>query len=116
MHELSVTKSILDICLSESGKNGLKKINEINIKLGKFSTFVPECIISYFKIISKGTIAENARLNFNIVKLKVRCPACNQTSEIDEPVFNCPRCGQPGLEILEGREFFIESIGGEEEV
>lgn len=116
MHELSVTQSILEICLTEARKNALNKISEINIRLGKFSTFAPDCIISYFKILSKGTIAEGAQVNFSIVKIKTHCPNCQAVNEITEPVFICPVCGKPGLEIVEGREFFVENLTGEEEV
>ncbi|MEO0225857.1 MAG: hydrogenase maturation nickel metallochaperone HypA [candidate division WOR-3 bacterium] len=116
MHELSVTQSIFDICLQEARKHSLRKITEINIRLGRFSTFEPESIIFYFNIMSKGSIAENAKLKFEIIKIKVLCLNCDNIMESDEPIFVCTSCGHSNFEILEGREFSIESIVGDEEV
>jgi hydrogenase nickel incorporation protein HypA/HybF len=115
MHELSVTQSIFDICLDAARKNRLGKISAVNIRLGCFSTFVPDSIVFYFGIMSKGSIAEHARLNFTIVKIKVKCKDCGGTAESEEPIFACPACAGPNLEILEGREFSVENIVGDEE-
>jgi hydrogenase nickel incorporation protein HypA/HybF len=114
MHELSVTQSIFDICIAEAKKHGLKRIDEVNIRLGRFTTFVPESIVFYFEVMSKGSIADKAKLNFNIIKLRVRCQDCGETAESDEPLFSCPACGGSNFEILEGREFAVENIVGPE--
>ncbi len=113
MHEYSVTKSLVEICNQEAKKNNIGKIRTIKLKLGKFTGFSPEAINFYFGFLKKDTRCENAKIEFFEIPVRIRCPDCNYENDIDEPIFLCPSCGRNNIEILSGRELFIESIEGE---
>src|SRR5512137_2532044 len=110
MHEFSVTKSILDLCVKEAKSNGLKRVGKIIVKLGKFTGFSPESISYYFTQLEAGTVCAGARLVFQEIPIRIRCPKCGYEGEIDEPVFVCPSCSAQRLEITSGREFYVDSI------
>lgn len=113
MHEYGVTKSLVDVCNQEAEKNNMKKIYKINLKIGKFTGFSPDSIKFYFDYLKADTKCADANILFEAVPIRIKCQDCKQESVIDEPIFLCLRCGKTNIEILSGREFYIESIEGE---
>ncbi len=113
MHELSVTKSILKLCVQEARKNGLSRVRRIHIALGKFTGFSAKAIRFYFTRLEKDTACRGARLFFHEIPIRIKCSACGCEQEIKEPVFVCPACTSRRLDITGGREFFVESIEGD---
>jgi hydrogenase nickel incorporation protein HypA/HybF len=115
MHELSVTQSVLSIALEHAQKAGAQRITQIVVVIGDFSTFVDDSVQFYFDIISQGTIAEGAELIFDRTPGRLRCGDCGSTFTYDarRVELTCPSCGGSRLEIVGGREFYVESIGVE---
>ena len=110
MHELTVTQSILDIALEHAGKADAKTIARVNLVIGEISGIVDECVIFYFELLSKDTIAEGALISFEKVPLAARCHGCNATFPLGELDWSCPHCQGNSLEIVTGREFYVDSI------
>jgi len=76
MHELSITRSLLDQALGEAEKHGAKRISRIRLLLGEGGGVVPDCVQFYFDEMKKGTAAAEAELEFKKVPLRIRCPKC----------------------------------------
>jgi hydrogenase nickel incorporation protein HypA/HybF len=108
MHELAATESILKLVLSEAEKAGAKKVTGVSLKVGTWSSFVPDCVEFYFGIIAEGTPAEGAKLSFEIIPTVYRC-VCGMEYKPDETI-GCPRCGEIRGALISGREFYVESI------
>jgi hydrogenase nickel incorporation protein HypA/HybF len=133
MHELSVTRSLLDQALAEAEKHGAKRISRIRLLLGEGGGVVPDCVQFYFDEMKKGTTAADAELEFKRVPLRIRCPKCGaewgtghdrnqlgdsgsgpspdfdiRTSDFVLPEAMCS-CNAGG-EIVSGQELVIESI------
>lgn len=110
MHELSITQNMLDIALEHADKADAGKIGKINLVVGEMSGFVADSVRFYFDFLSKGTKAEGASLSFKSVTTKAKCQNCGKTFELKEFDWTCPQCKEDSLEIVAGRELFIESI------
>ena len=110
MHELAVTQGILDIAVKEAEKVGGRKVTRINIKLGALSGMVPACIQEYYDIISEDTPAYKARLEFDIVPAVIKCNECGSESEIARYRLRCPVCDANKVELIRGREMYIDSM------
>lgn len=116
MHELAITQSIFNQALAEAKKHNAKNINKIKLKVGEASAIVPDCVQFYFDTLKKGTIAENGKLEFEVVPLKLRCPKCEK--EIILPKqgndnlkdYKMPCDCQKGVEIVSGNDMIIEYI------
>lgn len=110
MHELSITQSIVNICSEEAEKHNVRKVTEIRIKIGELCGLVPECIQTYFDLVSSGTKVEGARLMIEKIPMKVICNDCG-FQEIMSPRFErCSSCGSENFKIINGKEFYIDSL------
>lgn len=110
MHELSVTQNMLDIVLEQAEKAGAREVEKISLIIGEMTGVVKECVQFYFNFLSRGTLAEGATLSFTMVATKARCQACDRTFELGEFEWACPYCGGERMEIVAGKELFVESI------
>ena len=71
---------------------------------------VPQCVQDYFDVISQGTIAQGAVLDIQRLPVVIHCEDCSQDSPIDRRHVRCPLCGSTHLKLIQGREFYIESL------
>ncbi|MBN2056688.1 hydrogenase maturation nickel metallochaperone HypA [bacterium] len=114
MHELGITRELLDIALEEADKGGLVSIKVISVVIGRLTGFVPDSIRYYFEIFSENTVAAGADLRFDERPAGFSCRGCGLEFTIDEPVFLCPGCGGHDLTLLSGKEFYLDYIEGNE--
>ncbi|HSB03815.1 MAG TPA: hydrogenase maturation nickel metallochaperone HypA [Thermodesulfobacteriota bacterium] len=110
MHELSVTEQLVEIVLEHARKAKAERVLKINLVIGELSSFVGESIQFYFDVLSKGTEAESASLSISRIPAKARCRECNIEFHPGGTDWFCPTCSGPIEQILEGREFYVESI------
>jgi hydrogenase nickel incorporation protein HypA/HybF len=112
MHELSVTQSILDISLDYARRNQANRILAVHLQVGEVTDFDDEWIQRYFDFVSKGTMAEGAKLRLTRIPAKLRCRACSAVFPLDRSTWNsqCPSCGSKETELISGREFRVESL------
>ena len=110
MHELSITQNILDLVLKKAEEADAKEIKKINLVIGKMTGIVEDCVQFYFTLLSKGTPAENTTIAFNMVSPQAKCRDCGKSFELKEDDFTCPYCHGGSLEIIAGKELFVESI------
>ena len=110
MHELSITQSMLDLVLEQAKENNARRIGRINVVIGEMTGVVADSMKFYFDFIKEGTIAEGAVLSFRMVPTQARCRSCGQTFEPEEFSWGCPHCQNNGIEIINGKELFVESM------
>ncbi|MBA7473368.1 Hydrogenase maturation factor HybF [subsurface metagenome] len=110
MHELAITQNMLEVVLEQAETAGAKEVGKINLVIGEMTGIVEECVRFHFDFIGRGTLAEGATLTFTTVPTKARCQACDRTFELKEFDWACPYCANKELEIIAGKELFVESI------
>jgi len=110
MHELGITQSIVNIALDKAKEAQASKIVQINLVAGELVGFVPECIQFYFDILSKDTIAQEASLIFTPAPAQLRCRNCSTTFHLQDTLWSCPKCHSQSVEIIGGRELYVESM------
>ncbi len=107
MHELSLTRNILDTALKHAGP---MKILQVNLLIGQFSDEREESIQFYWEDLAKDTIAEGAKLHFQYVDAKMKCLECGTVFHPREETTLCPSCQSRRLTLLSGDDVKIESI------
>jgi hydrogenase nickel incorporation protein HypA/HybF len=110
MHELSVTQQVLDIAVEKAKENKATAIKQIDLVIGDLSSVIDDSVQFYFDILSRGTLAEGAKLQFHRIPLKVRCRRCNHEFAAAGEDWTCPQCREMDCQIVAGNEFYLESI------
>ncbi len=110
VHELPITENIMKVVLQEAESAGAKKVTDIHLVIGDLAGFEQDCVRFYFDILKKGTPAEDAVLEIKQVQARLKCRSCGEEFEGSTSYWLCPVCASPAVEVLEGRDAYIESI------
>jgi hydrogenase nickel incorporation protein HypA/HybF len=110
MHELAITQSMFDIVLKQAEQVQAKKVTKINLVIGEMTGVVSESVQFYLDFLTKDTVAEGAVVSIKMVSPKALCINCKQTFELKPFDWTCPNCKGNGVEIISGKELFLESI------
>ena len=110
MHELSLVASVFEVLDDEARRHGARRVTRVVLRIGAMSGVVPDLLESAFEVYRKGTIAETARLEIEIVPVKLRGPDCGGEAVREDTDFSCAGCGSRRVEIVEGRDLVVGTI------
>jgi hydrogenase nickel incorporation protein HypA/HybF len=113
MHEIKIAEDLSLIILEEAARAELSVVTKVNITFGQMVAIVPHIFEFAFRETVRGSIAEDAEIEIEVVPLKMKCKDCGTAFLVSESLFACTACGATDLELLEGKELFIKSIEGE---
>ena len=113
MHEIRIAEDLSAIVLESAEKENLTIVTKVSISFGQMVQIVPDIFEFAFRELVRNSVAEDAKLDIEIVKLELKCMQCSSNFQIDENSFSCKMCGSSDLEIIRGRELFVKSIEGE---
>jgi len=110
MHELYATQAVLDTAVKQAADRNATRITDAYLVVGEISSYVDDSIQFYWDEISKGTIADGARLHFRRLEAEVQCMACFTKYHPNQGEILCPDCGSTGAKIVQGEEFYLEAL------
>ena len=115
MHELSIVASIVESvtetfnALPDSSRGA--RVLEVRLRVGALASVIPESLEFCYGIASEGTPLEGSRLVIYLLPVVMHCATCDQDVELEGvQSFRCPRCGEPCIDMRQGRELEIDSI------
>jgi len=111
----------LEAVLNAAKAHKAEEIIEINLEIGELTFLNPEQLKFAFSVLSKNTIAENAKLNIKQVKPAVKCTNCGYEGPtkyngptphiLGVPLYlKCANCGSAEVGITAGRECNIKDL------
>jgi hydrogenase nickel incorporation protein HypA/HybF len=115
MHELPITRSLLDLALHHAENAGGGRVTALDLEVGRLSGVIDRFVQFYWDIIAEGTPAEGATLRFTPVEIAMECGGCNNRFAPDGRVYDCPACGSSEVRVVDGDQFNLVSIDLEEE-
>jgi len=110
MHELAVTESILEIAVRHAQAQNARRITELFIVVGEWSSTVDDSVQFYWDMISENTIAQGAQLHFRRIPTELLCKQCGHTYHPDSRNLLCPSCQSKHIKVQKGEEFYLEAI------
>ena len=116
MHELSVTRSILQILLRKAEEERLQRITRVFLVVGAMQDYQTEWMQRYFDRLSEGPPAQGAVIEVQRVPLRFGCQKCQTVFTLDlrgDAPLVCPQCGSEAYNMLSGREFYVDRIEAE---
>ena len=118
MHELSLAQALLD----RRARTRRERILSLKVRVGALSGVVTDSLSFAFEMISRGTPAESARLDFERAPVVMVCQKCGQTTPTEEwndlpgneVVYRALErggaCGSQELRIAGGQDFRLVEI------
>ncbi len=113
MHELPVISSILKIVLKHANDHNVKQVVAVHLQVGELSDLEDKWMQQYFDHLSKGGIAEGARLVIERTPVVMKCTDCGHTYVADlknNEKLKCPECASEKNTLISGREYFIKNL------
>lgn len=110
MHEMSLCESILQIIEDEAQQQGFVRVTRVRLEIGRLAGAVPEAMMFGFDAVTRGSLAEGARLEILDVPGRAWCMACACEVEIDNRFDACPHCGGFQLQVTGGEQLRIKDL------
>lgn len=110
MHEMSLTESIVDIAVEAAQKEGARRVTRVVVEVGQLSHVEPEALAFCFAAVSRGTLAEGAKLEVARVAGAGFCPDCGKTVALAERFDPCPDCGGFRVQMTAGDELKVREM------
>lgn len=103
----------MEIAIKSAEESQAEKIVGVRLRIGELRDFVEEITQKYWDYLSKGTIAEGARISFEKVPVSAICHGCENIFKFDwravDKLF-CPACVSFDVELLNGTELEVKEI------
>lgn len=111
MHELAITEQIAAIAIRHGEENNATRISDLYLVIGDLSSVVDDSVQFYWDIVTEGTLCEGATLHFKRIPARLQCRSCQKEYVLERPeLAPCPHCESSRVEIIQGKEFQLESI------
>ncbi len=113
MHELSLVASICDVLDTKIKEYGVDKVIQVNLVVGELTGVEAFMLEACFEMYVQATPLEGAKLVIERQPVKLKCLTCGNEYESKIPFANCTACGNKNIEIISGKQFYIDSIEAE---
>jgi hydrogenase nickel incorporation protein HypA/HybF len=107
MHELGITRNIVEIAEQHARQQSVSRVTSVRIEIGALSGVIPEAVEFAFEACTQGTLLEDAQLIIDRIAGRGRCDDCGRESEMDRYTFACPYCESFGMRTVQGEELRI---------
>ncbi len=111
MHELSIVSSIVDTVTESLAAYPGARVKEVRLRVGALAAVVEDSLRFCYGVATLGTPLAGSDLVVTKLPVVLHCQACGKDGEIESvQSFRCPRCGEPSMDVRQGRELEIEAI------
>lgn len=111
MHELSIAGYVVDIATRHADG---RRVTKVYLKVGCLRQIVPSALSFSFELVARGTPVEGAELQTETVPATGRCHGCGAETRLETFPLQCASCEGFELEIIAGKELYVESLEMEE--
>jgi len=92
MHEMSLAQGVLQIIEDHALKERFTRVTSVWLEIGALSGVEPEAMRFCFDAVTRGSVAQGARLEIIDIPGSGWCMQCGDTVALQERYGACPRC------------------------
>lgn len=107
MHELGLCDSVLDAVEQRAAG---RRVVALRVKIGVLHRVSQEAFDAAFTVLSTGSVAQGAAVDFVVQPVRVRCQSCDVDVAADDLLAACPACGAAEFDSDGGDEVLLESL------
>lgn len=110
MHEMALSESVLQSIERNARADGFERVLAVHLEIGELAGVDTEAMRFSFDAVTRGTLAENARLDISAVPGKAWCLPCGHAVQIAKRFDPCPDCGSHQLQVTGGEDMLLKSL------
>ncbi len=113
MHEWSIADNLVKLVVEAAEREDLESVSSVSIRIGALQQVVPDSLEMAFSFLADETAIAGARLEITPVPTELQCRSCGSMTTGEGLIFTCERCGSVDVEIISGKELYIDYLEGE---
>ncbi len=110
MHEMSLTEGILQLIEDAAREQAFSKVSAVWLEIGQLAGVEVEALRFCFDAVTRGSMAEGARLEIISVSGIGWCMDCSESVHLKEVYGECPRCGHHRVQVTGGNEMRVKEL------
>lgn len=110
MHEMSLAEGVLQIVEDAARDQGFAKVTAVVLEIGALSSVEIEAMRFCFDAVTRGSIAEGARLEVVGSPGAGWCMRCSKTVPLAALYEACPECGGYQIQVTSGTEMRVREL------
>jgi len=104
MHEMALAESLVELIEETARAHQAKRVAIVRLAIGALACVQPEALEFCFDAVSRGAIAEGARLEIVRTEGRGWCLDCETSVAVQERYGDCPECGGRHVQMTAGDE------------
>jgi hydrogenase nickel incorporation protein HypA/HybF len=110
MHEMALAEGMLQLVEDGARRNAAQAVKAVWLDIGALAQVEVGALRFCFDAVSRGTLAEGARLEIVATPGMAWCMPCGERVAIERRGDACPRCGSYQLQVVEGEDMRVREI------
>lgn len=110
MHEMSLAEGVLQLVEDTARANVARQVRSVLLEIGALSHVEVQSLHFCFDAVTRGTVADGARLEVQAVPGRAWCLPCGESVALQKLGDACPRCGSYQLQVTAGDEMRVKEI------
>jgi hydrogenase nickel incorporation protein HypA/HybF len=107
---MSLCESIVNILEENARSQGFSKVKTVWLEIGGLAGVEVEAMRFSFEVVTRGTLADRARLEIIDVPGQAWCMQCARSVPVRQRFEACPECGSYQLQVTGGEEMKIKEL------
>lgn len=110
MHEMSLAESVLQIVQDAARGQGFSRVKTVRLEIGQLAGVEPEAMRFCFDVVTRETLADQARLEIVATPGEGWCMMCGRPVPLAARFDACPECGSHQVEATGGLEMRVSEL------
>lgn len=110
MDERELANHVLEVADRTAYQNAAQRVVSIRLSIGGRRVIDLKRLASVFECAARGTVAEGATLQVNVLPVRHHCRNCGADFEGTVADVRCPECDHPHTEFIGGEEIRVLEI------
>lgn len=110
MHELSLSNGMLEIIRKQALEDGFERVLVVRLEVGALSCVERAALEFCFESVTRGSVAEGARLEILDVAGEAWCWDCENVVPLARRGEACERCGGYRLKVRDGEQVRLAEL------
>lgn len=110
MHELSLAENVLQIIEDAAREQGFEQVRTVWLEVGQLACVEQEALRFAFDVVTRDSIAQQARLEIIETAGQGRCEKCGQSFLLATIYEACPACGSYQVSVTDGDAMRVREL------